>query len=175
MFKKGWLFLSALPRIFHARVRLGNGCPSIGLAVSDAWPDRYQFRRLPYDLALARAGARVVTLVPSHLKQLDRMLEGIPVLIRAAGIALFLAVMFRMDVLPPGKYEAVNTFKYPVKPLQMRRHQRYHARARPRQREVVGQPPELIPVGPGVGDGQTYGRAPVAKPHPRMKNTRESA
>lgn len=85
MLKKGWLFFSALPRIFHARVRLGSRCPSIGLAVSDAWPDRYQFRRLPYDLALSRAGARVVTLVPSHLKRVDRMLEGIHGLVLAGG------------------------------------------------------------------------------------------
>ena len=85
MFKKGWLFLSAIPRIFHARVRSGSRCPSIGLAVSDAWPDRYQFRRLPYDLALARAGARVVTLMPSHLKRLDRILEGVHGLVLAGG------------------------------------------------------------------------------------------
>jgi putative glutamine amidotransferase len=85
MFKKGWLVLSAVPRIFHARVRFGGKCPSIGLAVSDAWPDRYQLRRLPYDLALARAGARVVTLVPSHLKRLDRMLKNIHGLVLAGG------------------------------------------------------------------------------------------
>ena len=85
MFKKGWLFVSAIPRIFHARVRFGRKCPSIGLAVSCAWPDRYQFRRLPYDLALARAGARVVTLVPSHLKRIDRMLKGIHGLVLAGG------------------------------------------------------------------------------------------
>ena len=85
MFKKGWRFLSAIPRIFHARMRFGSKCPSIGLAVSDAWPDRYQFRRLPYDLALARAGARVVTLVPSDLKRFDRMLEGIHGLVLAGG------------------------------------------------------------------------------------------
>lgn len=85
MVKKGWLFLSAIPRVFHARVRFAGKVPAIGLAVSDAWPDRYQFRRLPYDLALARAGARVVTLVPSHLKRLDRMLEGIHGLVLAGG------------------------------------------------------------------------------------------
>ena len=85
MFKKGWIFLSSMPRIFHARVRLGRKCPSIGLAVSDAWPDRYQFRRLPYDLALARAGARVVTLAPSQINKIDRMLEGIHGLVLAGG------------------------------------------------------------------------------------------
>lgn len=85
MLKKGWLCLSALPRIFHSRVRSGSRCPSIGLAVSDAWPDRYQFRRLPYDLALARAGARVVTWVPSDLNRLDRILEGIHGLVLAGG------------------------------------------------------------------------------------------
>lgn len=74
-----------MPRIFHARVRPGRKCPSIGLAVSDAWPDRYQFRRLPYDLALARLGARVVTLVPYHLKRIDRMLNGIHGLVLAGG------------------------------------------------------------------------------------------
>ncbi len=85
MLKKGWLFLSAFPRIFHARAGFCGRRPSIGLAVSDAWPDRYQFRRLPYDLALARAYGRVVTLVPSHLKRLDRILEGIHGLVLAGG------------------------------------------------------------------------------------------
>ena len=85
MIKKGWLCFSAMPRIIHARVRFDRKCPSIGLAVSDAWPDRYQFRRLPYDLALARSGARVVTLVPSDLKRLDRMLEDIHGLVLAGG------------------------------------------------------------------------------------------
>lgn len=85
MLKKGWLFLSAVPRIFHARAKFGGKRPVIGLAVSDAWPDRYQFRRLPYDLALARAGARVTTLVPSHLKKLDRALRGIHGLVLAGG------------------------------------------------------------------------------------------
>lgn len=85
MIKKVWLFLSAIPRIFHARIRFGTRCPSIGLAVSDTWSDRYQFRRLPYDLALARAGARVVTLVPSHRKRFDRMLKGIHGLVLAGG------------------------------------------------------------------------------------------
>jgi Predicted glutamine amidotransferases len=85
MLKKGWTLVSAMPRIFHARVRFGGKCPSIGLAVSDAWPDRYQLRRLPYDLALARSGARVVTLVPSHLKKIDRMLDGIHGLVLAGG------------------------------------------------------------------------------------------
>lgn len=85
MLKKGWLFLSAIPRVFSARVKLHARRPLIGLAVSDAWPDRYQFRRLPYDLALARAGARIVTLVPSHLNRLDRMLKGINGLVFAGG------------------------------------------------------------------------------------------
>ncbi len=85
MLKKGWLFVSAIPRIFHARVRLGRSCPTIGLAVSNAWPDRYQVRRLPYDLALARSGARVVTLVPSHMKRIDRMLKNIHGLVLAGG------------------------------------------------------------------------------------------
>ena len=85
MLKKGWLFVSAIPRIFHARVRLGRSCPTIGLAVSDAWPDRYQFRRLPYDLALARPGTRVVTLVPAHLKRIDRIFKNIHGLVLAGG------------------------------------------------------------------------------------------
>ena len=86
MFKKSWLFLSAIPRIFRARTRrLGGKCPTIGLAISDTWPDRYQFRRLPYDLALARACARVVTLTPSHSKWLDRIFKNIHGLVLAGG------------------------------------------------------------------------------------------
>ena len=85
MFRKLWRFLSAAPRIVHARIRFGSKCPTIGLAVSDAWPDRFQFRRLPYDLALARAGARVITLVPSYMEEIDRIFDGIHGLVLAGG------------------------------------------------------------------------------------------
>lgn len=60
-------FLHDAPKIVSARRKSDGRRPCIGLAVSDVWQDRYQFRRLPYDLALARAGARIVTFSPVKL------------------------------------------------------------------------------------------------------------
>ena len=60
-------FLHDTPKIVSARRKTDGSRPCIGLAVSDAWPDRYQIRRLPYDLALARAGARILTFSPGSL------------------------------------------------------------------------------------------------------------
>ena len=85
MFKKIFLALTALPRIFNARVRFPSHKPCIGLAVSDDWPDRFEFRRLPYDLALARAGASVVTFRPQNFPELDKMLDSINGLVLAGG------------------------------------------------------------------------------------------
>ena len=59
--------------------------PLIGLAVSDAWPDRLQVRRLPYDFALARAGARIRTLVPGQIDETEMVLEQIDGLVCAGG------------------------------------------------------------------------------------------
>jgi len=85
VFKKISLALTALPRIFHARFRCSPHKPCIGLAVSDDWPDRFEFRRLPYDLALARAGACVVTFRPQNFPELDKMLDSVNGLVLAGG------------------------------------------------------------------------------------------
>ncbi len=75
-------FFRDVPGIIAARRKPDGKRPCVGLAVSDAWPDRYQFRRLPYDLALAREGARIVTFSPGNLldeEEKFRQLNGLVV------------------------------------------------------------------------------------------------
>jgi len=79
------LLFTALPKIIKARKGCVPGKPCIGVAVSDSWPDRFQFRRLPYDLALARAQATVRTFIPDHIHELDSMLNDIDGLVIAGG------------------------------------------------------------------------------------------
>ncbi|MHC4469404.1 MAG: gamma-glutamyl-gamma-aminobutyrate hydrolase family protein [Planctomycetota bacterium] len=62
------------------------GAPRIGLSVSDAWYDDLGFHRVPYDVALARAGAQVVTIRPSdHADRPDEALDGLDAILLAGG------------------------------------------------------------------------------------------
>ena len=85
MLKKISLALTALPKIFKARLGCTLNKPCIGVAISDHWPDRFEVRRLPYDLALARAGASVVTFRPDDFSELDHILDPINGLVLAGG------------------------------------------------------------------------------------------
>jgi len=78
-------FLTAFPKIISARIGLREHRPCIGIAVSDAWPDRFQFRRLPYDLAIARARGNVCTFTPQDLPELDSKFACIDGLLLAGG------------------------------------------------------------------------------------------
>jgi putative glutamine amidotransferase len=64
--------------------RSGSG-PRIGLSVSDLWYDRLQWHRAPYDLAVKKAGGRVVTIEPQDLKTLDPILDEVDALLLAGG------------------------------------------------------------------------------------------
>ena len=64
----------------------GEAAPRIGLSVSDAWYDDLGFHRVAYDVALARAGARVVTLRPSDdAEHLDNVLADLDGILLAGG------------------------------------------------------------------------------------------
>jgi len=63
-----------------------EGAPRIGLSVSDEWFDDLGIHRVPYDLALARAGAEVVSLRPSdHADRLAELLPDLDGLLLAGG------------------------------------------------------------------------------------------
>lgn len=79
------LFIFGLPYVFYARWGLNPKRPWIGLAVSDRWPDRLEFRRCPYDIAIANAGANVLTFAPHQINQIDQMLDKVDGLVLAGG------------------------------------------------------------------------------------------
>jgi putative glutamine amidotransferase len=69
-----------------ARSGATEDAPRIGLSVSDAWYDDLGFHRAPYDVALARAGARVVSLRPSDdADRIDEALDGLDGLLLTGG------------------------------------------------------------------------------------------
>lgn len=72
------------PLILLLRFGNRNG-PKIGIAVSDKWPYFLQYLRLPYDLAVWRAGGRTMTIAPSDLDNLDNILDKIDGIILTGG------------------------------------------------------------------------------------------
>jgi len=76
---------AVFPHAVVPRLSRSSRKPLIGLAVSDAWPDRLQLRRIPYDIALGRAGARVRTLIPKHCLSMETALEGVGGIVLAGG------------------------------------------------------------------------------------------
>lgn len=79
------MVLVVLAFVLWTRHGRGSGAPRIGLSVSNLWYDRMQLHRAPYDLALARAGANVVTIEPQDPSKLDRVLDGVDGLLLAGG------------------------------------------------------------------------------------------
>lgn len=57
----------------------------VGLAVSGRWPDNLQYARFPYDLALFRAGAQVITIKPSDIDDLHRKVDRLDALLLTGG------------------------------------------------------------------------------------------
>jgi putative glutamine amidotransferase len=57
----------------------------IGVTVSDWWPDYFQYMRFPYDLALYRAGAKVVTISPRNIDKVGELLEQVDGVVLAGG------------------------------------------------------------------------------------------
>lgn len=78
------LIILISPLILFFRFGNRNG-PKIGVAVSDKWPYFLQYLRLPYDLAVWRAGGRTMTIAPSDLDDLDNILCKIDGIILTGG------------------------------------------------------------------------------------------
>ncbi len=72
--------------VFWTRHGAGRDSPRIGLSVSDAWYDDLGFHRAAYDIALARAGARVVSLRPhDQADGVDEMVRDLDGILLAGG------------------------------------------------------------------------------------------
>ena len=76
------ILISPLILFFRFGNRKG---PKIGVAVSDKWPYFLQYLRVPYDLAVWRAGGRTMTIAPSDLDNLDNILGKINGIILTGG------------------------------------------------------------------------------------------
>lgn len=72
------------PLILLFRFGRRNG-PKIGVAVSASWPYYLQYLRVPYDLAVWRAGGRTLTIAPSDLHDLEKILNEIDGIILTGG------------------------------------------------------------------------------------------
>jgi putative glutamine amidotransferase len=79
------LTLFFIPAMLIARYGRSRHGVRIGLAVSNRWPAFLQYCRFPYDIAIVRAGAKVVTIKPSDMARLDSLLEEIDGVILSGG------------------------------------------------------------------------------------------
>ncbi|MCP3965635.1 MAG: gamma-glutamyl-gamma-aminobutyrate hydrolase family protein [Lentisphaerae bacterium] len=79
------LIILLLPVILWLRYSKAGSGPRIGVIVSNRWPYRLQYLRLPYDLAIWRAGGTSVTIAPSDLPRLDELINDLDGLIITGG------------------------------------------------------------------------------------------
>ena len=79
------LMLLMLPLMLVARFGRPRRGVRIALTVSNRWPAYLQFIRLPYDLAILRAGAKVVTIAPSNIKNINKLLDRVDAVIISGG------------------------------------------------------------------------------------------
>jgi len=78
------LIILVSPLIFIFRFSRRKG-PKIGVAVSANWPYYLQYLRFPYDLAVWRAGGRTMTIGPSDISNLDKILSEVDGVILTGG------------------------------------------------------------------------------------------
>ena len=69
------LLIPLIPLMLLFRFGTPRRGVKIAVTVSNRWPDYLQYMRLPYDLALYRAGAKVVTISPANLDKAGELLE----------------------------------------------------------------------------------------------------
>ena len=79
------LMLFLLPLMLAARFGRPKSGVRVALTVSNRWPAYLQFIRLPYDLAILRAGAKVATIAPKHLDDIGRMLDRVDAVVISGG------------------------------------------------------------------------------------------
>ncbi len=79
------LFLIAFPLMLYVRFAKPKRGVTIGLVVSNRWTDFFQYTRICFDLALVRAGARVMTIAPKHHRNIAAVLEKVDGLLLTGG------------------------------------------------------------------------------------------
>lgn len=79
------LMLLMLPIMLVARFGRPKRGVRIALTVSNRWPAYLQFIRLPYDLAILRSGAKVVTIAPNNIKNISKLLDRVDAVIISGG------------------------------------------------------------------------------------------
>ncbi len=57
----------------------------IAITVSNRWTDYLQYMRFPYDFALYRAGAKVVTIAPRNIKKIAKLLDQVDGVVFSGG------------------------------------------------------------------------------------------
>lgn len=79
------LMILLLPTMLIARFGRPKKGVRIALTVSNRWPAYLQYMRLPYDFAILRAGAKVVTIAPSNIDKVDKLLDRVDGVIISGG------------------------------------------------------------------------------------------
>ena len=79
------LFLAMGAFVYWTRHGGGPDAPRVGISVSTLWYDRAQVHRAPYDLALRRAGANVVTIEPQDGESIEKLLDSVDGILLAGG------------------------------------------------------------------------------------------
>ena len=79
------LMLLLLPAMLIARFGRPKRGVRIALTVSNRWGTYLQYMRLPYDLAILRAGAKVVTIAPGNINRINELLDKVDGVIISGG------------------------------------------------------------------------------------------
>lgn len=79
------LLILLLPAMLIARFGRPKRGVKIALTVSNRWPAYLQYLRLPYDLAILRAGAKVVTIAPRNINKINELLDKVDGVIISGG------------------------------------------------------------------------------------------
>ena len=79
------LLIPLIPLMLLFRFGTPKRRVKIGVTVSNRWPDYFQYMRFPYDLALYRAGAKVVTISPTNIDKIDELLEQVDGVVVSGG------------------------------------------------------------------------------------------
>ncbi len=79
------LLILLLPAMLIARFGRPRRGIRVALSVSDRWPAYLQYVRLPYDMAILRAGAKVVTVSPADIERIDEIFDQVDAVIISGG------------------------------------------------------------------------------------------
>ncbi len=79
------LMLIFLPAMIVARFGRPKRGVTIALTMSDRWPAYLQYMRIPYDLAILRAGGRVVAIRPGMGDKIPAILDSADAVVISGG------------------------------------------------------------------------------------------